>query len=353
MAQRDQNTGRNQGNMSEREQGQALIDCYEDIMSTNCAGCCVFAWQDEWFKRTWNTMYAVNLMRTPYWSDYQTNEQYFGLLSFDPGDEESVCYVDGDVSEWTEDDIVWEGKNSAVSVKYDEKFMYFLVHKDDLDFENDTLYVPIDTTQKSGSSYCKNFDLLFDRATDFLIVLDGSDNSRVMVQERYESLRSTYSQNVANFDTYESGNIPDVDSPLLVNIDMILRTATPLLYHDVTAVAEVFETGKLTYGNANPKSEDFNSLADFICRGDYIEIKLPWQLLNFFDPSEMSIHDDYYDGNYGVEHIKINKMYVGLTDGKEKGRTVLGEKKLDGWGNRVTYHERLKLSYYMLQSIWK
>lgn len=353
MAQRDQNTGRNQGNMSEREQGQALIDCYEDIMSTNCAGCCVFAWQDEWFKRTWNTMYAVNLMRTPYWSDYQTNEQYFGLLSFDPGDEESVCYVDGDVSEWTEDDIVWEGKNSAVSVKYDEKFMYFLVHKDDLDFENDTLYVPIDTTQKSGSSYCKNFDLLFDRATDFLIVLDGSDNSRVMVQERYESLRSTYSQNIANFDTYESGNIPDVDSPLFVNIDMILRTATPLLYHDVTAVAEVFETGKLTYGNANPKSEDFNSLADFICRGDYIEIKLPWQLLNFFDPSEMSIHDDYYDGNYGVEHIKINKMYVGLTDGKEKGRTVLGEKKLDGWGNRVTYHERLKLSYYMLQSIWK
>ena len=67
----------------------------------------------------------------------------------------------------------------------------------------------------------------------------------------------------------------------------------------------------------------------------------------------MSIHDDYYDGNYGVEHIKINKMYVGLTDGKEKGRTVLGEKKLDGWGNRVTYHERLKPSYYMLQSIWK
>ena len=44
-------------------------------------------------------MHAVNLQRTPYWSDYQTNEQYFGLLSFDPGQEESVCYVDGDLSE--------------------------------------------------------------------------------------------------------------------------------------------------------------------------------------------------------------------------------------------------------------
>ena len=49
-------------------------------------------------------MHAVDLQRTPYWSDYQTNEQYFGLLSFDPGEEESVCYVDGDLSEWTEED---------------------------------------------------------------------------------------------------------------------------------------------------------------------------------------------------------------------------------------------------------
>ena len=96
MAQRDYYTGRNQGHMTEWEQGYALIDCYEDIMDAGSAGGCVFTWQDEWFKRTWNTMHAVDLDNTPYWSDYQTNEQYFGLLAFDPGEEESVCYVDGD-----------------------------------------------------------------------------------------------------------------------------------------------------------------------------------------------------------------------------------------------------------------
>lgn len=63
MAHRDLNTGRNQGNMSERDQGMALVECYEDIMSAGCAGSCVFSWQDEWFKRTWNTMYAVDLTR--------------------------------------------------------------------------------------------------------------------------------------------------------------------------------------------------------------------------------------------------------------------------------------------------
>lgn len=352
MAQKDFNTGRNQGNMSESEQGQALIDCYYDIKSTGCAGCCVFTWQDEWFKRTWNTMYAVNLKRNPYWSDYQTNEQYFGLLSFDPGEEESVCYVDSDISEWTRDDIVFDNEESSISVKYDEKFIYFLVYKKTLNFENETLYIPIDTTPKSGSSYCKNYNLLFDRAADFIIVLNGKDNSRVQVQERYEALRSTYSQNVYGFDTYIKGYIPDIDSPKFVNIDMILQTATPLIYNDNNATAEVFETGKLTYGNANPESEDFNSLADFICNGDYIEIKLPWQLLNFSDPSRMTVHDDYYDGNYGIEYITIDEMFVGLSGVEEKGRITLNSLPLNGWGNKVTYHERLKSSYYCLQDIW-
>lgn len=352
MAQRDLHTGRNQGNMSETAQGRALKECYEDIMAAGCAGSCVFSWQDEWFKRTWNTMYAIDLKRTPYWSDYQTNEQYFGLLSFDPGEKESVCYVDGDISEWREEDLVSEGKDMSLSMKYDEKFVYFLVHKNNLDFENESVYIPIDTTPKTGSSYCENYDLLFDRAADFLIVLNGSENSRIMVQERYEALRSNYAFNVYGYDTYVKKNIPEKDSPLFVEINMILQTATPLLYQTQDVKAEVYETGKLTYGNANPEAEEFNSLADFICEGDYIELKLPWQILNFADPSRMEIHDDYYDGNYGVAYINIDKMYAGVGDSAQVGRIPLEAYGLEGWENKVTYHERLKSSYYVMQQLW-
>ena len=350
MAQVDKDTGRNQGNTSEQAQGQALVDCWEDIKTSGCNGGCVFTWQDEWFKRTWNTMHAVNLTRTAYWSDYQTNEQYFGLLSFDPGKEKSVCYVDGDVSEWTEKDIVQSG-NTELSVKYDEKFMYFLVKKDGLDFENETLYIPLDVTPKTGSNYCKNFDVKFDRDADFVIVLDGKDNSRIMVQERYDALRSTYSKDIYKFDTYFKNNIPEKNSPKFVTIELILRTAIALSPETKETVAESYETGKLLYGNANPKSKEFNSLADFCSSGDYIEIKLPWQLMNFADPSKMEIHDDYYDGNYGIEYIDIDKMYAGIGMGDK--RIELDEIKLQGWGNRVTYHERLKSSYYIMQDLWK
>lgn len=355
MAHRDLNTNRNQGNMSEKDQGQALIRCYKDIMAAGCAGSCVFSWQDEWFKRTWNTMYAVNLTRNPYWSDYQTNEQYFGLLSFDPGKEKSVCYVDGDISEWANSDTVCSTDDMSLSVKYDERFMYFLINKKNLDFENDKIFIPIDTTPKTGSNYCGNFGLKFDKAADFVLVINGKDNSRLMVQERYEVLRSTYSQNLKGFDTYLVDNVPDLNSSEFVNIDMILEifnvTEKQRQSNLFNFGEPSFETGKLKYGNANPDSADFDSLADFARNGDYIEVKLPWQLLNFSDPSKMEILDDYYGGNYGIKFININNMNIGIMT-ESSDRCRLSSFELKGWGNKVTYHERLKSSYYILQSLW-
>lgn len=354
IAQIDENTGRNQGHMSEREQGQAIVECYEDIMEAGCAGGCVFSWQDEWFKRTWNTMYAVDLRRTPYWSDYQTNEQYFGLLSFDPGAGSSVCYVDGNVSEWSIEDVVMENGGAALSMKYDERFVYFMLEKDGLDIENETFYIPIDTTPKSGSNYCRNYDLQFDCCADFLVVISGRDGSCLLVQEYYEALRSLYSKEAYGFDTYFSQNVPDPDSPEFKSINMILQQESRFYIAEGESRyggAMLFETGKLKYGNANPDSPDFDSLADFIAEGDCIELRIPWQLLNFSDPSRMEIHDDYYR-NYGVDYINIDSLNVGVSDGKAERRIPTSEAALKAWGNSVKYHERLKSSYYILKEYW-
>lgn len=350
MAQTDYHTGRNQGNMSEREQGQAIIDCYEDIMAAGCAGSCVAAWQDEWFKRTWNTMHAVDLLKTPYWSDYQTSGQYFGLLSFDPGEEESVCYVDGDFSEWENEDLVVQNGDLSVSMKYDEKFLYFLLKKDGFSPETDTLYIPVDTTPKTGSTYCENYNISFERASDFLIVIDGKENSRVLVQERYDTTRAMFAHETRGMDAFL--NPVDVDSPTFKEIHLMLQTATPLLTGNWEATAETYETGRLTYGNANPEAADFNSLADFMFADDGVELKLPWQLLNFSNPSEMMIHDDYYE-HYGVENMRIDEMYVGISDELQGAfRIPMEAFPLDGWGKKVTYHERLKESYDMLKDYW-
>ena len=51
--------------------------------------------------------------------------------------------------------------------------------------------------------------------------------------------------------------------------------------------------------------------------GDDIEIRLPWLLLNFSNPSEMMVHDDYYL-HYGVEEMPIEGIYVGAASEKER-----------------------------------
>ena len=351
IAQEDANTGRDQGHMTEREQGQAAIDCYRDIMDAGCAGSCLFTWQDEWFKRTWNTMHAVDLDKTPYWSDYQTNEQYFGLLAFDPGKEESVCYVDGDLSEWTEADRVIARGGMELSMKYDEKFLYFLVKKPGFDPVTDTLYIPIDTTPKTGGTYCQTYNVAFERACDFLVVIQGRENSRVMVQQRHEVLRSTYAYDYYTEDPYISP--PEKDTPVFVNIYLPLIQRDFLRDPDQTEPSGTkFDTGALRYGNANPEAEDFDSLADFIFTGDFVEIRLPWQLLNFSNPSEMMIHDDYYEC-YGVENLHIGEMYVGVgCYGETENPIPMASFPLKGWGKKTTAHERLKRSYYILRDYW-
>ena len=348
MAQRDANTSRNQGHMTEQEQGQALIDCYEDIMAAGSAGSCVFTWQDEWFKRTWNTMAYVDLDNTPYWSDYQTNEQYFGLLTFDPGEEESVCYVDGDPSEWTQEDVVLETEQGTLSMKYDEKFIYF--YAQGFDPEAETLYIPIDTTPKTGSTYCENYDLTFERPCDFVIRIEGTDGSRVVVQERYEVMRAMFLKDTEMVDAYV--NEVDADTPVFKEIDLVLQFLPEGGGRGLKENYETYETGLLRYGNANPEAEDFDSLADYMFTEDGVEIRIPWQLLNFANPSEMMIHDDYYE-NYGVEYIHIDEMYVGMAAGGDtEYRIPMAAFPLEGWGKTVTYHERLKESYYILQDYW-
>lgn len=349
MAQKDTYTGRNQGNMSETEQGEALVKSYQDIKEAGCAGSIIFTWQDEWFKRTWNTMHAVDLLKTPYWSDYQTNEQYFGLLSFDPGKEESIAYVDGDISEWEEKDLVWNKQDMQLSMKYDEKFIYFLIYKKDFD-PKEKIYVPIDLTPNSGSQYYENDDISFDRDVDFVITIDGASNSRVVVQERYEVLRAMFNGDVEGKDAYQDP--PKVDSPIFKPIKLILQTPTELqVANGEEVLAETYETGLLAYGNANPQSREYNSLADFCFNEDYIEVKIPWQLLNFSNPSEMMIHDDYYL-HYGVEQIQIKEMWIGLGEADEEGTIELVPVPLKGWGSKISYHERLKPAYFAMQKVW-
>lgn len=345
IAQYNEATGTHEGHLSEAEQGKAIVGCWEDIVASGCAGGCVFSWQDEWHKRSWNTMFAVDNSRTPYWSDAQSSDQHFGLLAFDPG-EENICTVDGDGAEWDEEDVVARyADGSAVSMRYDERYLYFLIEKPGYVYGQETLYLPIDTTQKTGSYSA--LGLQFDRAVDFLIRIHTDSDSALLVQERYHDIHANFEQEITGKDAYIDP--PAKNGTRFETAQMAVKDAGSQFWNQ-PATLDAFETGKLRRGNADPASPLYDSLADFAVGEGVVELRLPWALLNFADPSRMRIHDDYYDGNYGVAFISLRELYVGLGT---VGETIeLARFPLKGWGNDVTWHERLKPAYTALQTCW-
>lgn len=348
MAQYNTGNDRKEGQLSEKEQSEAIVECYKDIVNSGCAGACVFSWQDEWHKRTWNTMYAADLSRNVYWHDVQTSDENFGLLAFEPGKDQSTCVVDGDISEWDEKDVVIEyDDGSNVSVKYDEAYLYLRIYKPDYVFGTESLYLPIDTTQKTGTSYCAKYNLNFQRDADFLLVIHNEQDSALLVQDRYHSIHANYEEEINGKNAYIQP--PEKDSDQFEVIQMAIKDVYHQYEENKTSL-DAFETGRLRYGDANPEHADYDSLADFMVKGENIEIRLPWLLLNFSDPSRMQIHDDYYDGNYGIQFIDLKELFIGLGDSNEV--IEMGSVSLKGWGNETTYHERLKPAYYALQDYW-
>ncbi len=332
------NTQRGFGGMTEIEQGEAIVASWRDIVATRCAGGILEAWQDDW-GRTGTTGGETDPDRSVYWSDVQVATQSQGLLGFDPL---FACTLDGDPREWSSKDLaIRTEEGREVYVKYDERYLYLMVKSPGLGLSRDTLYLPIDTTQLSGSNYCLEQDVKFDRAADFLLVIQGRENTRLLVQERYDRYR------IRDPHSHYAQNIPDRDSPTFVP----WRLPISLIAQEG---GEVFETGRLVYGSTDPTNGDYHSLADFMAGTDCLEIRLPWQLLHFSNPSEMEIHGDYYE-NYGVTSFAIDRLYVGIgneTHNVTGNRIVMGEFRLRGWLEKVTYTQRLKDSYYLVQAEW-
>ena len=179
--------GYNQGMVDETEQGQMLIHMFQCIEDSKYAGGIVFTWQDEWFKRTWNNVMFDIADRRPFWSNIQTTEQCFGLMAFDPGKSDMACYVDGETSEWKTVDPIVNTKQGSLYVKSDERYLYIMLDSDTFNFENDTRLIPVNTLSGQGNSKSTEYNAKFDSEADFLIYINGKDDSHIFVDRYYDA----------------------------------------------------------------------------------------------------------------------------------------------------------------------
>lgn len=335
-------TGFDQGNKTETQQGEMLVSMMEDIYDTGYAGGIVFTWQDEWFKRTWNTEGYTNSDRRAYWNDVMTCEQHFGLLDFVPGEGTETVILDGDDGEWSEEDILVQTEGASLSVKHDCAYLYLMIKKEGADFAKEKYFIPFDVTPNSGSIFYG--DKEFQQPADFLMILDGKDNSQLLVQSYYDLYQYEYDKYDKEIKT--TGKMKHPGNDIFQPIHFLVERELVLQDRDERIPLQKFNAGALVFGTSAFDADEYNSLADFYYQGDVLEVRIPWLLLNFRDPSRKEIEDDFWQNGY-FSGIQIEGVSIGISEEGEE-YVEMKEYQWEEW-DYYPYFERLRKSYDILQ----
>lgn len=365
--------GKNQGFIEESEQGEIVVGLFEDIMEEDMLGGLIFTWQDEWFKRTWNTMDYDDPNRRPYWSNAQTNEQFFGLLSFD----RLKIKINGDSTDWEESTLLYEEENNeyleSVWADHDERYLYLRIDVNaqaagENLFSNGFPVILFDTKEDSGSTSMNELtDLSYENGLNFVTWMEDWEESRMLVDARYDFFTHQYYWEHSMLDElgFSESEIEGTFLPIhyALNQELLIPSTGEVIPFSY------YETGKLRHGNGDPESEEYDSLADFYVdeESGMIEMRIPWMLLQFKDPSQRQVMSDVYDGDGGqsmeaIDGIHISVLYVNETEEegyqmlesfpqREEEEIKLSEVMMYEWEtwDEPLYEERLKESYSVIQ----
>lgn len=335
-------SGFNQGRLTEQEQGEMLAHMIQDIKDVEILGALIFAFQDEWFKRTWNTMDFDLAWQRPYWSNVETNEQMFGLLAFEPGETLKVK-LDGDKSDWQHIDYVVDD-TFKLKATIDERYLYLLVEYDAI-YKNEPIYIPIDTLANQGNFGDKNKSINFSQAADFLITI--GETSRIEVDPYYDAFSHLYGTLLNMVEKPAFYN--QKNSQTFTRMYHALSRSLTIPITNQTFPFSQYEAGLLVSGISDPDDPRYYSLSDYYRTDTFIEIRIPYLLLNIMDPSQKALMSDF-QGQQSFTHQPFEQISFGVTI--ENGYANMRPFTYQNW-DMPTYHERLKQSYYVVQDIFK
>ncbi len=289
--------GWNHGGHSEMEQGEINALLMQSIYEANMAGGALFSWFDEWFKRSWVfSPYEIPEERNAYWFNFQDAEQNYGLLAAYPGYPGKRVTLSGRMEEWLPAAVLYEKKGTGPAtplndgfddgrtlkrllVQHDEGFLYIMLEaQGGIDFSHAHYLIGLDTC---GSDVGESFlpfrtNVRCPVGLKFLIHLAGETNSRILACSSYDKYLNV-----------ESGTIRPVASDQGAWVMMQNRTNNRRMSKDKSTFypSRVFEMSTLRYGSLDQKHHRANSLSDFFVRGNTIELRIPWGLINVTDPS--------------------------------------------------------------------
>jgi hypothetical protein len=285
--------GRDQGGHSEAEAMRVDAELLTLIQDVGMAGGFVFAWTDEWFKFTWNTIgHQMPADRRPLWHDPLTNEQHFGLVATDP------------TGAANPDPVTLDGATARV----DEAYLH--------------LRVPVGPAG-SVRSVTLGFDTLPGPRLEAAFAFDlGTHAGESWIRSELDPVGLDY---VAPAGVRPKPRFGWTRYQLNTNRDLVVPSTGERL------PAEFQDVGVLRYGR--PETDD---RALWYLDGSDLVVRVPWALAGFADPSSRAVLVPQ-----GRAATTVTVAGVGLTISRDGVEHVAGTVTWQDW-QRVGFTERLK-----------
>ena len=352
--------GRDQGMHTEQEQGKINTELYRSIYDEKYDGAILFSWHDEWFKTTWNTSeLEIPANRRHFWRNTLTNEEHFGVIAVEPGrSPDDLILLDGKTDDWQRKKV----KRSkafdtfTMTVTHDEAFLYLLLEKKEGAWQigNDVLTIGFDTIRGGSASADRAPGHSFSGGLEFLLRMNGEDDARIWVNSAYD--QHTWLNGAKKGYLPWDEELSKAEKGLFLPWKLLIGKPLYLPQSQTAVEPEEVEMGLLRKGITDPNDPRFDNLADWYADGPVLEIRLPWMLLGFTDPSSRQVWSYPYEaGTLKTEtakSIRIEPHAETASQPPASKPVVPLEYEWDKW-NKPTYHERKKVGYDMMREAFR
>jgi hypothetical protein len=325
--------GRDQGDHPEREAGAMKADMLRAIEREDYAGGVLFEWTDEWFKRTWNTV-DVELPpdRRPLWPNALTNEEQFGIVAVEPGKRPAVT-LDGRPDEWASNGSRELARDAAgvqeLRATHDAGSLYLLVRGRPAG----RLTVGFDV-RPGGNRGVPGRPGVAPEA-DVALTLGPGRRARVMHATWTDPISFQYG--VAR--DYLAVDREDVQrgSGAWVSPRLILSRPYRVPATGEVRATELADVGRLHWATA----DGADSRATVAGDDAVTEVRIPWALLTFADPSSRLVWEPRASGVIATR--RVGPLGIELA-GESGPAAAAADYGWDGW-NRIDWHERRKAGW--------
>ena len=279
------------GGLSETQQGTMNIRLMNNIIDAGCSGGFMFAWMDEWFKRTWIVEYLeaysswIGGQWVPtrqLWHNVTSPEQNFGLIAFEQEDSPS----------WNSYTMQPSGSTvRSIKCRHDNAFFYLDIETSAPVAAGDTLMIAFDTyLEDVGESVLPGGMTIANRSEFLLEAVRGEDTVSFYVTGAYDMCGLT-----PRF---------DLSDPLVQKYMSTVSDGGPwrlMQWINSGFSGSVFDIGRLPAEEGETFSAGGRAAVAWHDQNLYVRI--PWTMLHFFDPTQRLVIDGAisYDGGYHFE----------------------------------------------------